>query len=90
MKTLFYLSISVDIEIKYVTIIFEIYDTNLLNPGKRDTYIEIKKRIPQSPNPDYAPLIFDLKDIKAYNEPVISKKVILKLQSVLLCNGALL
>lgn len=44
-------------------------------PGcKRDTYIEIKKRIPQSPNPDYAPLIFDLKDIKASNEPVISKK----------------
>uniref|UniRef100_A0A8W8KFS7 Protein kinase domain-containing protein n=1 Tax=Magallana gigas TaxID=29159 RepID=A0A8W8KFS7_MAGGI len=44
-------------------------------PGcKRDTYIEIKKRIPQSPNPDYAPLIFDLTDTKASNEPVISEK----------------
>uniref|UniRef100_K1R046 Mast/stem cell growth factor receptor-related protein n=1 Tax=Magallana gigas TaxID=29159 RepID=K1R046_MAGGI len=41
---------------------------------KRDTYIEIKKRIPQSPNPDYAPLIFDLTDTKASNEPFISEK----------------
>lgn len=58
-----------------IYIIFEIYNTNILNPGKRDTYIEIKKRIPQSPNPDYAPLIFDLMDTKASNEPVISEKV---------------
>nr|XP_034336350.1 tyrosine-protein kinase receptor svh-2 [Crassostrea gigas]XP_034336351.1 tyrosine-protein kinase receptor svh-2 [Crassostrea gigas] len=44
-------------------------------PGsKRDTYIEIKKRIPHSPNPDYAPLIFDQKDVKAPNEPIIRQK----------------
>lgn len=64
-----------------------ICDTICINLGKRDTYIEIKKRIPHSPNPDYAPLIFDQKDVKAPNEPIIRQKVNSKLQSVLKCNG---
>lgn len=62
-------------------IIFDNYDifTICINLGKRDTYIEIKKRIPHSPNPDYAPLIFDQKDVKAPNEPIIRQKVNSKL-----------